>query len=125
MDAVSFGTVFSTSRRLSTISQKLSNSTHRTPCTGITGRAVSVTWASKLFLREFSRMDKAIKDFNKAIELDPQNSIIYSNRGLVNRKLENFPQAIEDYSSEIQFGPPNNVRAFNNRAYCFAKLGQY
>ncbi len=46
-------------------------------------------------------MDQAIQDFNKAIELDPQNSIIYSNRGLVNRKLENFEQAIDDYGNEI------------------------
>lgn len=68
-------------------------------------------------------MDKSIEDFNKALELDSQNSIIYSNRGLVNRKLERYDSAIEDYSNEIKFGPPNNIKAFNNRAYCFAKLG--
>ena len=68
-------------------------------------------------------MDKSIEDFNRAITLDPQNSIIYSNRGLVNRKLEQFEHAIEDYSNEIKFGPPNNIKAFNNRAYCYAKLG--
>lgn len=70
-------------------------------------------------------MDKAIDDFDKAIQLDESNSIIYSNRGLVNRKLEKFEAAIEDYSKELQFGPANNIKAFNNRAYCFAKLGQY
>lgn len=68
-------------------------------------------------------MEQAIQDFNQAIQLDPQNSIIYSNRGLVNRKLEKFENAINDYSNEIQYGAPNNVRAFNNRAYCYAKLG--
>ena len=68
-------------------------------------------------------MDSSIEDFNKAISLDSQNSIIYSNRGLVNRKLEKYDKAIEDYSNEIKYGPPNNVKAFNNRAYCFAKLG--
>ena len=70
-------------------------------------------------------MDKAIEDFNKAIELDSQNSIIYSNRGLVNRKLERYDAAIDDYSNEIKFGHPQNIKAFNNRAYCYAKLGQY
>ena len=70
-------------------------------------------------------MDKAIEDFDKAISLDATNSIIYSNRGLVNRKLEQFERAIEDYSKEIQHGPANNIKAFNNRAYCYAKLGQY
>lgn len=70
-------------------------------------------------------MDKSIVDFDRAIELDQSNSIIYSNRGLVNRKLERFEKAIEDYSNEIKYGPPNNIKAFNNRAYCYAKLGQY
>lgn len=70
-------------------------------------------------------MDKSLEDFNKAIELDPQNSIIYSNRGLVNRKLERFQEAIEDYSNEIKYGIANNIKAYNNRAYCFAKISQY
>ena len=68
-------------------------------------------------------MHKSINDFDKAIELDSTNSIIYSNRGLVNRKLERFEKSIEDYSNEIKYGPANNIKAFNNRAYCFAKLG--
>jgi tetratricopeptide (TPR) repeat protein len=68
-------------------------------------------------------MDNAIEDFNRAIELDSQNSIIYSNRGLVNRKLERFEGAIDDYTNEIKFGHAHNIKAFNNRAYCYAKLG--
>lgn len=70
-------------------------------------------------------MEKSLNDFNRAITLDGQNSIIYSNRGLVNRKMEKFEKAIDDYTNELKFGPPNNIKAFNNRAYCFAKLGQY
>lgn len=68
-------------------------------------------------------MEKSLNDFNRAITLDGQNSIIYSNRGLVNRKMEKFEKAIDDYTNELKFGPPNNIKAFNNRAYCFAKLG--
>ncbi len=68
-------------------------------------------------------MENSIKDFDKAIQLDSSNSIIYSNRGLVNRKLERFEHSIDDYSNEIKYGPSNNIKAFNNRAYCFAKLG--
>lgn len=64
-------------------------------------------------------------DFDQAIELDGSNPIIYSNRGLVNRKLERFEAAIDDYSSEIKYGTQNNVKAYNNRAYCYAKLGHY
>lgn len=64
-------------------------------------------------------------DFDRAISLESTNPIIYSNRGLVNRKLENFEVAIQDYTNELQHSSLSNLKALNNRAYCFAKLGQY
>ena len=88
-------------------------------------------------------LEKSIADFDAAIALDDKNPIIYSNRGLVNRKLERFDAAIADYTAEIKYSavsdpaPTNNfskpankistshVKAFNNRAYCLAKLGRY
>lgn len=70
-------------------------------------------------------LDEAIEDFDKAVELDPQNPIIYSNRGLVKRKQENYTEAIDDYTLELNYGPDKNIKAFNNRAYCFAKIGQF
>jgi len=57
--------------------------------------------------------------------LDKTNPIIYSNRGLVNRKMERYEAAIEDYSNEMKHGTANNVKALNNRAYCYAKLSHY
>ena len=48
------------------------------------------------------------------------------------RKLERFELAIKDYQNEIKYGPldsvtgkSTNIKAFNNRAYCLAKLGRY
>jgi tetratricopeptide (TPR) repeat protein len=49
-------------------------------------------------------LQKSINDFDEAIKLDDKNPIIYSNRGLVNRKLERYEMAIIDYSNEIKFG---------------------
>lgn len=43
----------------------------------------------------------------------------------MNRKMENFEKAIEDYTAELKYGPQNNLKAFNNRAYCYAKLSHY
>jgi tetratricopeptide (TPR) repeat protein len=48
-------------------------------------------------------LKNSILDFDQAIKLDDQNPTIYSNRGLVNRKLERYEQAISDYSNEIKF----------------------
>ena len=75
-----------------------------------------------------NELDKSIEDFNQAITLDSKNPIIYSNRGLVNRKLEKYVEAIKDYTLEIENSPltddgvVQNIKAFNNRAYCLAKI---
>ena len=76
-------------------------------------------------------LNKSILDFDQAIKIDDQNPTIYSNRGLVNRKLERYDLAIRDYSNEIKYGGTDekgqstNIKALNNRAYCLAKLGKY
>lgn len=42
----------------------------------------------------FYRLENALSDLNRAIALDPRNPIIYSNRGLVLRKLGRYKEAI-------------------------------
>ena len=71
----------------------------------------------------FFRYDEALSDFDQAVSLESQNPVIYSNRGLVNRKLEKFKAAIDDYTNELKHSSQTNLKALNNRAYCFAKLG--
>jgi len=43
---------------------------------------------------------------------------------LVWRKLENFERAIDSYTKELQYSKDNH-KTFNNRAYCYAKIGKY
>lgn len=76
-----------------------------------------------LFINFFCRYDEALSDFDQAVSLESQNPVIYSNRGLVNRKLEKFKAAIDDYTNELKHSSQTNLKALNNRAYCFAKLG--
>jgi tetratricopeptide (TPR) repeat protein len=71
------------------------------------------------------RYQEALSDFDKALELESENSVIYSNRGLVNRKLERYEAAIVDYTNELSYSSYQNLKALNNRAYCFAKLTRY
>ena len=96
------------------------------------GRNFCVLFATKNHYSMFENYiyKYSIADFNEAIKLDDKNPIIYSNRGLVNRKLERYELAIKDYSNEIKYsqvdkGISSNVKAFNNRAYCLAKLSMY
>lgn len=64
-------------------------------------------------------LNESLDDFGKSIELDPTNPIIYSNRGLVLRKLEKFDEAISDYTKELELSQDvlNKTRILNNRAY--------
>ena len=105
------------------------------PFTGIIEHVVTVTQDSKFkkyhiklsndIFFIWHRLEDSIHDFDQAILLDSSNPIIYSNRGLVNRKMERYESAIEDYANEMKYGTSNNVKALNNRAYCFAKLSHY
>ena len=55
----------------------------------------------------------AISDFNKAIELDPNNAGAYMNRGNTKIKLKDFYGAISDYTKVIELNPNDAV------AYCY------
>jgi tetratricopeptide (TPR) repeat protein len=65
---------------------------------------------------------QAIKDFDKAIELNPNLAEAYNNRGLVYGKLGNLQQAIKDFDKAIELNP-NYAEAYYSRGIAFGKLG--
>ena len=54
-------------------------------------------------------------DFERAIELDNTNPVVYSNLGLLYRKNEYFQKAIVCYTKEIELSG-FNLKSLNNRA---------
>ena len=61
--------------------------------------------------RKMALYDRAIEDFNAALELDPDNIYIYNNRGLALYEKKVYDRAIEDSISAEpvlvrQRGPP-------------------
>ena len=66
--------------------------------------------------------DKAISDYNKAIEINPRYAMAYSNRGIVYAKKGQHDRAISDYNKAIEINPKLAI-AYNNRgnAYFFKK----
>lgn len=68
--------------------------------------------------------DRAIVDFNQAIELNPQWADAYYNRGLVYLKLEQTQKAIDDYTEALKI-KPNWDMAYCNRGNAYYKLGEY
>ncbi|GJQ10733.1 hypothetical protein GpartN1_g2524.t1 [Galdieria partita] len=48
---------------------------------------------------------KAVRIYNKAIELDPNNALLYSNRSAAHFNLRNFEAALEDAIKAVQLAP--------------------
>jgi tetratricopeptide (TPR) repeat protein len=66
----------------------------------------------------------AIRDYDQAIRLDPNNARAFSNRGAAYKKLGRIDQAIADHTAAIRLDPqsPEN---FDNRGLSYAANGDY
>lgn len=49
-----------------------------------------------------SKYEKALKDFDKAVEFDPQNTNGFNNRGMAYRVLHNYAEALRNFSSSLE-----------------------
>jgi len=67
---------------------------------------------------------KAIEEFNSIIELEPENTSAYGNRGLTYTRLGEIALAIEDFSRIIEIDP-KDAKAFYNRGTRFGQLSEY
>ena len=77
--------------------------------------------AAFLDLHDFQ---KAIDDFNTAIQMKPDYADAYDNRGTAYSDLQKFPEALADYNQSIKLSP-NNAFYYNNRAATYYFLKEY
>jgi tetratricopeptide (TPR) repeat protein len=69
--------------------------------------------------------DKAIAEYNEAIELDPKYADAYLNRGNANYNKGQYDQAIDDYTKAIEINP-GLADAYANRGLAYAQgKGQF
>ena len=66
--------------------------------------------------------DRAIAEFTKAIELDPEGASAYNHRGVAYAGKLDFDRAIADYDKAIQLDPLLN-NAHYNRGLAFSRKG--
>ena len=64
----------------------------------------------------------AIANYNKVIELNPNDAATYNNRGNAKHKLGDYRGAIADYNKVLKLNP-NNADAYNNKGFAKHKLG--
>lgn len=65
---------------------------------------------------------KAINDYTKAIEINPNYAEAYYSRGKVYDKQRNLPQAISDYTKAIEINP-NYADAYDARGFAYFTQG--
>jgi len=70
------------------------------------------------------RFEAAIADFDKSIELGPEQSKKYYNRGIAKRNLKQYKNAIADYDKAIELSPEHSS-TYNNRGNAKSDLKQY
>jgi tetratricopeptide (TPR) repeat protein len=68
--------------------------------------------------------DKAIVEYNKALELNSQNFEAYVNRGNAYEAMGANEDAITDYNRAIEINP-NYGGAYMNKGVVYARMGQY
>ena len=59
------------------------------------------------------RLPEAIKDFDKAIELDSEDVESFFNRGNAKFEMNNFKGAIQDYASALALSPKDRECLYN------------
>ena len=73
---------------------------------------------------KLNQHERAIKDYDKAIELNPNDAKAYYNRGLAYAKLNIYELAIKDFSKTIALNP-NDAEAYGNRGIVYSKIHRY
>ena len=66
----------------------------------------------------------AINDFDKSIELNPQEAIYYNYRGVSEFELKDYHGAITDFTKAIELNP-QKASNYNNRGVVKHRLGDY
>ena len=69
--------------------------------------------------------ERALKDYDTAIELDPQDAAIYASRAYTYTALGEYERALKDHDTAIELDP-QDAAIYVNRAYTtYTDLGEY
>jgi tetratricopeptide (TPR) repeat protein len=68
--------------------------------------------------------DRAIRDFNKSLEINPHNALAYNSRGMAWFDKGDYDQAILDFNKAIG-EDPNITEAYYNRGITWLDKGDY
>ena len=86
-------------------------------------------WASdnlqtKGYNLEKHDLPKAIEKYDLSLKFNPENELVWNNRGATLHNLKKYEEALESHNRTISLRP-EFVEAWNNRGVTLAKLGRY
>jgi len=76
------------------------------------------------YARVTQEYDKALLDFNRCIEINPTEPLIFSNRGNLHGLMGNFELALKDYSKSAELDS-TKVETYVNKGVTYIKMKQY
>jgi tetratricopeptide (TPR) repeat protein len=68
--------------------------------------------------------DRAMVDYDRAIELDPQNAVAYRNRAVAHCRQGDLEQALADFDRAIELDP-EYAQAYGSRGNIYHQFGEY
>ncbi|MDR2094776.1 MAG: tetratricopeptide repeat protein [Treponema sp.] len=77
-----------------------------------------------LAYRQKDNYNAALENYNKSIELNPDNWSVFSNRGFLYDKMGKNALALADYIEAIYIKPDYAI-AYNNRGIILERMGKY
>ena len=69
------------------------------------------------------KYDKALADFNKALELNSNNAEAYENRGLIYYHEKKYSQALDEFNKAIELRN-DNAEPYFSRSLTYEKLSK-
>ena len=75
-------------------------------------------------IHKFQKYGRTTADYDKVIELNPDNADAYFNRGDAYDQIGEYDKAIDDYNKAIEL-EPNNADAYCNRGCAYGEIGEY
>jgi tetratricopeptide (TPR) repeat protein len=70
------------------------------------------------------RYDKALTEYNQAIQINPNYAEAYNSRGIVYAHLQQYDKALADFDRAIKIDP-SDAKAYNGRGVVYYNLQQY
>jgi tetratricopeptide (TPR) repeat protein len=77
-----------------------------------------------LAYENLAQYDRAIRDYDEAIRLQPNRGLFFADRGNAYQDKGQYERAIQDYDAAIRLDP-SSVKAFNDRCSANMDVGRY